>query len=139
MCQFHQTAIITRYLTRKPKLLAAKELREIVLMLAKTDKESFIGLLDEWHIKWSIFLKERSTNVETGKSFYTHKKLRSAYRSLMTNRPWLFTWYDHPTLKIPNTTNAIDGHFADLKNKLRNHNGLSQSRKRKFIDEFLKA
>lgn len=42
-------------------------------------------------------------------------------------------------LKIPNTTNAIDGHFADLKNKLRNHNGLSMARKKKFIDEFFKA
>ena len=35
--------------------------------------------------------------------------------------------------------NAIDGYFADLKNKLRNHNGLSELRKKKFIDEFLKA
>ena len=43
------------------------------------------------------------------------------------------------TLQIPNTTNAIDGHFADLKNKLRNHNGLSLERKKKFIDEFFKA
>ena len=34
---------------------------------------------------------------------------------------------------------AIDGHFADLKNKLRNPNGLSVDRKKKFIDEFLKA
>ncbi len=53
--------------------------------------------------------------------------------------PWLFTWYDYPELKIPNTTNTIDGHFADLKNKLRNHNGLSIERKKKFIDEFFKA
>ena len=29
--------------------------------------------------------------------------------------------------------------FADLKNKLRNHNGLSLARKKKFIDGFLKA
>ena len=29
-------------------------------------------------------------------------------------------------LNIHNTTNAIDGHFADLKNKLSNHNGLLQ-------------
>ena len=43
MCQFHQVAIITRYLTRKPKLQAAKELREHVLLLARTDKESFEG------------------------------------------------------------------------------------------------
>ncbi len=76
---------------------------------------------------------------DKGKKRYVHKRLRSAYRSLKTNLPWLFTWYDHMDLKIPNTTNAIDGHFADLKNKLRNHDGLSIARKKKFIDEFLKA
>ena len=53
--------------------------------------------------------------------------------------PWLFTWYNNPELKIPNTTNAIDGNFADLKNKLISHNGLSIKLKMKFIDEFLKA
>lgn len=35
--------------------------------------------------------------------------------------------------------NTLDGLFADLKNKLRNHNGLSTSRKKKLIDEFFKA
>lgn len=139
MCQFHQSAIIRRYLTKKPKLQAAQELMEVVNLLKQTDKESFEGILNEWHIKWESFLNERTTNEETGKSFYTHKRLRSAYRSLNSNLSWLFTWYDHIELNIPNTTNAIDGHFADLKNKLRNHNGLSDIRKRKFIDEFLKA
>jgi hypothetical protein len=139
MCQFHQLAIITRYLTRKPKLQAAIELREHSLLLAKTDKESFEGGLADWHKKWEGFLNERSKDIETGKSRYTHRRLRSAYRSLKTNLPWLFTWYDKKELNIPNTTNAIDGHFADLKNKLRNHNGLSLTRKKKFIDEFLKA
>jgi len=52
---------------------------------------------------------------------------------------WLFTWYDQFEIGIPNTTNAIDGHFADLKNKLRNHNGMSIGRRKKFIDEILKA
>ena len=33
----------------------------------------------------------------------------------------------------------FDGHFADLKNKLRNHNGLSIKRKKKFIDQHLKV
>jgi hypothetical protein len=51
----------------------------------------------------------------------------------------IFIWYDCYVLKIPNTTNAIDGHFSDLKNKLRNHNGLSIARKIKFIDEFFKV
>jgi hypothetical protein len=139
MCQFHQVAIIRRYITKNPKLPASIELKELVAMMKMTDKESFKGGLDLWHTKWKIFLNERTTNLETGKSHYTHKRLRSAYRSLKTNLNWLFTWYDNIELNIPNTTNAIDGHFSDLKNKLRNHNGLSRARKMKFINEFLKA
>lgn len=139
MCQFHQVAIIRRYITKKPKLPASIELKEFVAMMKNTDKESFEGGLELWFTKWKAFLNERTTDPETGKSHYTHKRLRSAYRSLKTNSKWLFTWYDNMELKIPNTTNAIDGHFSDLKNKLRNHNGLSRARKIKFIDEFLKA
>jgi len=139
MCQFHQAAIIRRYLTKNPRMPASIELKDIVSLMTDTDKYLFKGALDEWFNKWKVFLKERTINLETGKSCYTHKRLRSAYRSLKTNLNWLFTWYDHPELNIPNTTNAIEGHFADLKNKLRNHNGLTLIRKKKFIDEFLKA
>ena len=84
MCQFHQSAIIRRYLTRKPKLAAAKELMEVVDLMKQTDKESFIGALELWFKKWETFLNERSVNPVTKKSFYTHKRLRSAYRSLKT-------------------------------------------------------
>ncbi len=139
MCQFHQSAIIRRYLTKNPKLKAAQELIEVVNLMKLTDKESFVGALSLWFEKWENFLNERTVNPLTNKSFYTHKRLRSAYRSLKNNLPWLFTWYDYYELKIPNTTNAIDGHFADLKNKLRNHNGLSLKRKKKLIDGFLKV
>ena len=139
MCQFHQAAIVRRYITKNPRMPAAIELKEITSLMKQTDKESFEGALNEWYDKWKAFLSERTINEKTGKSSYTHKRLRSAYRSLQTNLKWLFTWYDNIELGIPNTTNAIDGHFSDLKNKLRNHNGLSRKRKIKFIDEFLKA
>ena len=138
MCNFHQVAIVRRYLTKKPKMQASKELWEHTLLLKHTDKESFVGGLNDWFLKWEYFLKERKIDAK-GKKRYVHKKLRSAYRSLNTNLPWLFTWYDNMDLKIPKTTNAIDGHFAHLKNKLRNHNGLSIARKKKFIDEFFKG
>lgn len=138
MCNFHQVAVVRRYITKKPKMQASKELWELTLLLKQTDKVSFEGGLQDWFIKWESFMNERRVD-EKGKKRYVHKKLRSAYRSLKTNLPWLFTWYDKIELNIPNTTNAIDGHFADLKNKLRNHNGLSIARKKKFIDEFFKA
>lgn len=139
MCHFHQCAIVRRYLTKKPKLKAAQELQVIVNSLKCTDKESFVGELQEWFDRWENFLNERTISIGSKRSYYTHKNLRSTYRSLKNNTPWLFTFYDNIELDIPNTTNAIDGHFADLKTKLRNHNGLSNQRKKKFIDEFLKA
>jgi hypothetical protein len=138
MCNFHQVAIVRRYLTKKPKMEASKELWQHTLLLTHIDKESFESGLSAWFMRWEDFLNERKVD-EKGKKRYVHKKLRSAYRSLKINLPWLFTWYDNIHLKIPNTTNSIDGHFSDLKNKLRNHNGLSIARKKKFIDEFFKA
>jgi hypothetical protein len=139
MCQFHQTAIVTRYITRKPKVQASVELKGIMHFLPQTDKVSFYGLLDEWYSKWGDYINERAVNPGTGKSRYAHKRLRSAYRSLERNKAYLFTWYDNMELGLPNTNNQLEGTFTDLKNKLRNHNGLSRKRKEKFINGFLKA
>ena len=51
MCNFHQVAIIRRYLTKKPRMQASKEQWEHILLLVKTDKESFEGGLVAWHDK----------------------------------------------------------------------------------------
>jgi len=139
MCQFHQIAIITRYITRRPKVQASIELKGLMRLLPHTDKESFLGMLEQWYSKWKDYINERAINPETGKSRYIHKRLRSAYRSLERNKHYLFTWYDNMGLGLPNTNNQLEGTFTDLKNKLRNHNGLSRKRKEKFINGFLKA
>jgi len=70
MCQFHQSAIIRRYLTKRPKLKAAQELMEVVDLMKHTDKESFVGALSLWFEKWEDFLNERTVNPLTNKSFY---------------------------------------------------------------------
>ncbi len=139
MCQFHQVQIVNRYLTRKPKMPAAIELRLLTLNLTKTSKALFTERLFQWQNKWEDFLKERTIHPDTGKSYYTHKRLRSAWRSLRRNIPWLFVYEDYKELMIHNTTNALDGVFSDLKNKLRNHNGLSMQRKKRLIDGFFEA
>jgi hypothetical protein len=139
MCQFHQVQIVKRYLTQSPELEASKELLSIAKMLCHTDKESFTGLFEEWCMKWSGFLKERTRDKKTGKSHYTHPRLRSAYLSIKRNMPYLWTWYDNPGSGIPNTNNGLEGKFTDLKSKLRNHNGLSKEHRKVFIDEYFKA
>jgi hypothetical protein len=136
MCQFHQVAIIRRYLTNKPILKASIELKSIVKTLTKTDKESFIGEFNEWCLRWDNFLKERHIDSITGKSRYTHRRVRSACLSLKHNMPYLWTWYDNIDIGIPNTNNAIEGMFSDLKNKLRNHNGMSKKHKQIFVDKY---
>jgi hypothetical protein len=55
MCQFHQIAIVSRYITRKPKVQASVELKEIMHLLPQTDKESFFGALDEWYSKVRLY------------------------------------------------------------------------------------
>jgi hypothetical protein len=129
MCQYHQLRIVQRYLTKNPELPASIELLTITNLLTKTDKESFIGAFYAWCERWDIFLKQRGTDKRTGKSYFVHKRLRSAYLSLKRNMPYLWTWYDYIQLGIPNTNNALEGMFNDLKNKLRNHPGLKKRKK----------
>jgi len=138
MCQFHQVAIVIRYLTRKPILEAGKELRLITLRLTKSNEQEFTKLLNDWQIKWQDFLKEKTVNPFTKKWNYTHKRIRSANRSLKQNLPYLFTYQKYPELKIPNTSNSIDGSNTTLKKLLMNHQGLSRENKYKMICQILK-
>jgi hypothetical protein len=52
---------------------------------------------------------------------------------------YLWTWYDNIEIGIQNTNNALEGKFTDLKSKLRNHSGLSNKRRKVFIDEYIKS
>ena len=140
MCQFHQVKQVGRYLSRRPQTEAAKELWTLALTITKTDEATFRTALDAWHAKYQSFIEEKTVNTfVTGKVkwFYTHKKVRSAYRSLKTNLPYLFTYQKYPDLHIPNTTNSLDGSFSSLKKKLAVHHGLKQGRRFKVISELL--
>ncbi len=137
MCHYHQQAILRRYLTSNPRLEAGVELKRISSSLTTSNKEFWCNKLQQWHDKWEVFLKEKSFNPETHRWHYTHKRLRSAYRSLKSNTDYLFTYLENPELHIPNTTNSLEACFSNLDTKLRNHNGLKMGRKIKIADYFL--
>jgi len=137
LCQFHQIAIGRRYLTSKPKLEAGQELRALTLTLTISNEKTFGALLDIWYKRWQNFLKER-TYSDDGKHWqHTHRRIRSAYRSLKTNLPYLFTYQKYQELKIPNTTNSLDGYFGKLKQLLNVHRGMNPKRRYKLIQEIL--
>lgn len=133
LCHFHQVQVVTRYLSRRPKLAAGQELRQITLRLSKTDQLTFQSQLQAWHERWQTFLQEKTMEIGKKRWHYRHRRVRSAYRSLQTNLPWLFTYQDYPELHIPNTTNSCDGSFAHWKHKVRLHRGLRKDRKTKMI------
>ena len=138
MCHFHQQAIITRYLTKNPKLKASIDLKEITSYLGRVSSNRFSLLLDCWYKRYRIFLQEKSYNEKTGKWHYTHRRTRSAYRSLKSNFPYLYTYKKYPELAIPNTTNALDGGlFSPMKMLLKIHRGIGIEMKKKLIVYYL--
>jgi hypothetical protein len=137
MCQRHQIDIVRRYLTRSPKLPAGKELYCLTKNITKLFEKEFVMLFEEWQDKWIDFLNERTKNELTGKTHFTHKKLRSAWLSIKRNLPYLFVFGSVDGM--PNTNNSLEGTFTALKNRLRNHNGMSKENRKRFIDGFLKA
>jgi len=135
MCQFHQQQIVKRYLTGNPLTLAGQELQKVSEELTHVDREWFEILLYVWDFKYGSFLKEKTVNPTTGKWHYTHKRMRSAYRSLKNNLPYLFTYQN--VKNMPNTTNSIDGYFSYLKGAVSIHRGLKLHRKTKVIESLI--
>jgi hypothetical protein len=138
LCQFHQIQIVKRYLTSRPKTEAGKELRALTLILTVSTEKTFTELLSFWQEKWKHFLQERTITSDGKHWQYTHRKIRSAYRSLKNNLSYLFTYQRYPTLKMPNTTNSLDGYFGRLKELLRVHRGQTVQHRYKLIQEILR-
>ena len=139
MCHFHQAAIVTRYVTRRPKLVAGQDLQSLMRFLPKIDEAQFTLWLELWYDKWGEFLKERTVDEITGRWHYTHGRLRSAYYSVKRNLPYLFTYLRYPELNIPNTTNSLEGIFTHIKKNIRLHGGLRIHQKQPMIEEFLRG
>lgn len=107
-------------------------------MMCHTDKESFVGAFNDWEARWADFLKEKSVS-DDGKSYYKHRRLRSAWLSIKHNMEWLWSFYDNPDLGLPNTNNAMEGLNSVIKEKLGRHRGLSTERRKVLITAILKA
>ena len=130
-------AIVRRKLTGNPRLPAGKELKTLMATLTTSDRESFTLAFEAWVAKWDMFLKERSVSPETGNTFYTHRRLRSAMASIRFYLPYLFTFQQ--VEGMPNTNNLLEGIFSDLKRNINNHSGMSRKNRERFINGFFLA
>jgi hypothetical protein len=138
MCHFHQKKIIQRYITKYPRLQAGKDLKKVMYNLTTTTEGRFTKKLDEWYEIYGEFINELTVNPVTGECFYTHQKVRAAYRSLKANLPYLFTYKNHKDFTIATTTNNLDGGvFSPMKKKINVHSGMSKKLRFKLVDDYL--
>ena len=136
LCQFHQQQTIRRYLTRRPKSFAAKELKMLADSLFVSTKAELKQQLENWHTQHKSYLNELSYSADGKQKWYTHKHLRSAYNSLKRNLDYLFTYEQNRELMMLNMTNRLEGKFGELKTKIRCHAGMGIESKKLFIDSF---
>ncbi|MDR3558672.1 MAG: hypothetical protein P4L61_04010 [Candidatus Pacebacteria bacterium] len=138
ICQFHQLQIVRRKLTLRPETKAGQTLLSIGFSISKSTEAKLTSELEEWFKKYGTFINEKTHILGTKRWRYTHRRVRSAYNSLKRNLPFLYTYQRHPDLKIPNTTNSLDGYWSRLKNLLSAHRGKSKERIRKIATEILR-
>ena len=91
MCQYHMKQIVKRYLTLHPRLLAARELKALMDRLTKVGKADFEAEYSLWKMTWKDTLNKRSL-LRSGKTQFTHRRLRSAMHSVDFYLPYLFTY-----------------------------------------------
>ncbi|MBR1790616.1 MAG: hypothetical protein IJ754_02505 [Bacteroidaceae bacterium] len=138
MCQFHMKQIIKRYLTKNPKLLAARAFNALMDKLTRSEESAFQAELSAWKDEYRDMIDRRSI-YKNGSTHYTHQRLRSAMHSLDFYMPYLFTYQREDCKGMPNTNNKIEGTFTDLKKNLNNHSGMKMENRKRFISGFFLA
>lgn len=140
LCQFHMRLMVRRYLTMNPILQPNIELKNIVDCIGgkhgQVGGDLFLAMLYGWKNRYGKWLRERTRN-EFGELEYTHRETRKAFFSLANHYQWLFTYEKYPELKIPRTSNRIEGKFGNAKDKLRLHHGYTRKLKIKILFSLL--
>jgi hypothetical protein len=137
MCQVHMERLLRKGTTQNPKTEAGKVLRALTLSLFDTDSATLKRRYMQYLEKYHTFLNEKSFNTETGRSEWTHERLRTASLSVPIHLPYLFT-YEIDT-KIPTTSNALEARFCHVNEVTAVHCGLSRPQKQKLISTILLA
>jgi len=139
MCQFHMCQIARRYLTKNPRMRAAKELKTLMGTLTQSSAAEFQSAYETWQKEFADFINKRTISKLTGKSHFTHKRLRTLKNSIDFYLPYLFTYQKDECRGMSNTNNKIEGTFTDLKKNLNNHSGMSEENRKRFINGFFLA
>lgn len=139
-CVWHLHALVTRYTTRRPRLVAGRELAHLMhaLMDVTTLAEAHAwgDAYQDWLTRWASFLAEQAKHKD-GYWRDKHERLVKAYKAInrVLANDELFTYLD-PALPGPvaRVNSPIEGAVnAQLRALLRTHRGLPLLRRVKAI------
>lgn len=141
-CLVHVERFVRSCVSTRPKTEAGQTLWKLTRSLwdvrTSTDAARWHSRFAAWERRYTSFLKERSQSPETGRWWYTHRKLRAARSHIRNASPYLFTFTE--ISGVPRTTNHVEGGVnARLKELVHRHRGLSPARKRMLTALFLNA
>lgn len=145
ICIWHVYRRVVTKLTQNPQTDAGKELLYIgkFLLTKVRDKDMadlFISWLDDWYQRFESFIKERTYGENKRKWFYTHKNVRSAYRTMRKylNDKMLLTFLKDKD--IPRTNNGLEGGInSQIKRMVYNHRGWSYKTRKNAIMLYLNS
>ena len=135
MCQFHNQRRILSRTTLNPKTDCGIRLKYIAKHFIKErwTKDKFTDEIHKILEEFQQFLNEKNDKDE-----YTHRRLRSALFGIKLALPYLFTYQKYPNLRIPNTTNHVDGGInTKLKDLVRRHRRMRLDRRNKLLVNLL--
>lgn len=135
MCLVHMERIIIRGTTKFPILEAGKVLLAIAGTLHTTNKNELRTRVIKYKEKYWEFLNEKAVSLTTGDSWFVHRELLRAFKSLYNLFPYLFTY--ELDSRISKTSNSLEGHFHHINVRVSVHHGLSLQRKQKLITAIL--
>jgi hypothetical protein len=131
ICQWHFQANLLRKTTLNPRTQLGQNLKYLAthFINQRWSKQQLQAAFETLSKNYADFLNEKNDSNQ-----YVHRGLRSAMRTIKTNLNYIFTFQDYPQLRIPNTTNHLDGGInPKIKKLVYDHRGLSKPRRNKLI------
>jgi hypothetical protein len=134
-CTVHVQRMVRTWLTRKPKLQPAIELRYLIGLVhhIKTMVEYHMWTIavQQWYKRHQLMIEQKVYRPQTNRWWYKHRKLRRS--AIMVIKALDDMFHFIADNNIPKSTNGLDSYFGHLKSNLAIHRGLSKEHRKGFI------
>lgn len=138
-CVVHVQRECLASITQRPRSPEARLFKNLVQQLSivntNNDRLWWLSQYNRWTEDNLEYVFQKGVVSYSKQEYYVHNDLRKAYIHLKRALPNLFTYIDHPG--VPKTTNALEAFFGHIKDQIRLHRGLAETRIDNFIKWFL--